>query len=227
MPAVTREQVGAALEGGPEVQRSVTSTRRADHVAEFGPDDRRPAAILDQSRGNQPDDPDRPRPTHDRRAPSTGRHRPLQPGPPSTADFIRSRRVRLAASSASAWTGGLGGVLREQEVRRLDRLPHPPGRIESRGEGERDRLEVDRRRRSIRARSSSAAIPGRGAGRIRSSPSRAMARFSPTIGATSATVPIVARSARSSAAAGPPGSSARTSCAILNATPLPARRRSG
>ena len=48
-------------------------------------------------------------------------------------------------------------------------------------------------------------MPGRGARRMRSSPSRAMARFSPTTGATSATVPIVARSARSRAAAGAAG----------------------
>ena len=40
-------------------------------------------------------------------------------------------------------------------------------------------------------------------------------------------LPIVARSARSRAASGPPGSSARRSWAILNATPLPARPRSG
>ena len=50
-------------------------------------------------------------------------------------------------------------------------------------------------------------MPGRGAARRRSRPSRAMDRFSPTTGATSATVPIVARSVRSRAAAGPPGSS--------------------
>ena len=70
-------------------------------------------------------------------------------------------------------------------------------------------------------------MPGRGAVRNRTSPSRAMARFSPTIGATSATVPIVARSVSSSAAAGPPGSSASSSCATFSAMPLPASLASG
>ncbi len=50
---------------------------------------------------------------------------------------------------------------------------------------------------STRAEASSAAIPGRGAVRSRSRPSRAIERFSPRIGATSATVPIAARSASS------------------------------
>ena len=54
-----------------------------------------------------------------------------------------------------------------------------------------------------------------------------MARFSPTIGAMSETVPMIARSARSRAASGPPGTSARMSWATLNATPAPVSRRSG
>ena len=80
---------------------------------------------------------------------------------------------------------------------------------------------------ATRARASSAAIPGRAAARIRSSPSRAIARFSPRIGATSDTVPIVARSASSSASASEPSSSANSSRATVNATPLPDSSGSG
>ena len=47
------------------------------------------------------------------------------------------------------------------------------------------------------AAESSAAIAGRGPLRILSRPRRAIARFSPSTGATSATVPIIAKSARS------------------------------
>ena len=98
----------------------------------------------------------------------------------------------------------LGGLLRrlgEQEPGRVERLPHPSGRVEPRRDDEAHGLEVGTRSARCPPRASSAAIPGRGSVRIRSSPSFAMARFSPRIGETSETVPIVARSARSSASA--------------------------
>ena len=62
----------------------------------------------------------------------------------ATAVFIRSRRVRLAASSASAWLPASTASVGEQQPRGLERLPHPSGRIEPRGDGERHRLEVHR-----------------------------------------------------------------------------------
>ncbi len=70
-------------------------------------------------------------------------------------------------------------------------------------------------------------MPGRGAVRIRSRPSCAIARFSPRIGTMSETVPIVARSASSSASASASASSRKTSRATANATPDPDSRRSG
>ena len=89
----------------------------------------------------------------------------------------------------------LGRVVGQQEARRLERVPDASGGVEPRRDHERDRLEVDAGRRRRPARSRIAASPGSGAVRRRSSPSRAIARFSPRIGATSATVPIVASSA--------------------------------
>ena len=137
---------------------------------------------------------------------------------------MRSRRVWLAASSASAWPAASAGSSLSRRRAASSASPTRPAAL-SRGARANAIVSRSTADGAIRARSSSAATPGRGAVRSSSSPSRAMARFSPTIGATSATVPMVARSARASAAAGPPGRSASSSCAILKATPLPARRR--
>ena len=70
-------------------------------------------------------------------------------------------------------------------------------------------------------------MPGRGAVRMRSSPSCAIDRFSPSTGTTSDTVPIVARSASSRASASAPASSPSSSRATVNATPDPDSLRSG
>ncbi len=77
------------------------------------------------------------------------------------------------------------------------------------------------------ARARRAAIPARGAVRMRSRPRRAMARFSPRMGAMSETVPMTADSASVRANSGPPGSSASSRRATTNATPLPDSRSSG
>ena len=216
----------AALEGRAEVERAVAPARGPDDVAEVRPDDRRAAAVLGQPGGDQADDPDGPRPADDGRgarpAPSATAARAS-----ATAVFIRSRRVRLAASSASAWTAGLDRVVGEQEPGGLERLPHPAGRVEPRRDGERRRSRGRPRRvRSGRARG---APRSRAAARVAAAPARA--GRSPGSRRRSARrrrpIPIVARSARSRAAAGPPGSSASSSWATLKATPLPARRRSG
>ena len=77
------------------------------------------------------------------------------------------------------------------------------------------------------ARSSRAAMPGRGARRICARPIRAIERFSPKIGETSATVPMVARSVRSRASRSPSGTSRSRSWASLKAMPLPESLRCG
>ena len=61
----------------------------------------------------------------------------------ATAVRVRSRRARFATLERVGMQGRLGRVLGQQEPRRLERLPHPAGRVEARREGERDRLEVD------------------------------------------------------------------------------------
>ena len=223
--AVAREQVGARLQGRPEVHRPVAPARCADRVPELRADDRRPRAVLRQSRRDQAR---RCRPATDR-----GRSPPGGPGRPRRAPAPRRR----------PWPSGRGGSGSRPRGRRHGPRPRrrprpaaagpppappPPGRPRSgAGRARRRSCRGPCRPGRSRARSRSAAMPGRGRGASAPGPSRAIARFSPTIGATSATVPMVARSARSSAAAGPPGSSARISCATLNATPLPARRRPG
>ena len=145
----------------------------------------------------------------------------------ATAAFMRSRRSPFASLEGI----GMGG--RPRRRRRPAGVGPPPSprptrpAALSRGASANETVSRSTRAGATRARSSRAAMPGRGADRSRSRPSRAIARFSPTIGATSATVPIVARSVRARAAAGPPGTSRRSSWATLKATPLPARRESG
>ena len=46
--------------------------------------------------------------------------------------------------------GRLGGIVGEQQSRRLERLAHPSGRVEAWREGERDRVEVHVGRRDTR-----------------------------------------------------------------------------
>ena len=62
----------------------------------------------------------------------------------ATAVFIRSRRVRLAVSSASACGAASAAIVGQQQARGLERLPHPSGGIEPRRDGEGDGLEIDR-----------------------------------------------------------------------------------
>ena len=214
------------LERGTEVERAVAPARGPDDVAEVGADDRRAATVLDKTCRHEADDADAPWAAHDRRgcAASIGRP-PLGPrrrrsSSGRAGSGSRPRAPRHASRRSRRIVG-------QQQVRRLEGLPHPAGRVEPRRDGERDGLEIDGVGRDPGPLEEGRDPGSRVAVRSRSSPSRAIARFSPTIGATSATVPMVARSARSSAAAGPPGSSARRSCATLNATPLPASRRSG
>ena len=207
--------------------------------------------LVGEPAGDQAEDPDRPRPVDEERGgvrtagdadPRLGGRRGgpshacwpgASPGSGSPnaarasaiAARIRSLRVALASSRIDGERRRLLRRRGEQEPRGVHRLPHPPGGVEPRREHEPDGLEVDRRRSACpparAAPRSRAAAPWR----IRSRPSRAIARFSPTIGATSETVPIVARSARSRASASAPASSPSSSRATVNATPDPDRPR--
>ena len=83
--AVAEEQRRQASRRRPEIQPAVAPARRPDHVAELGPDDRRAAVVVDEARGDEPDDPDRPRPADDRGAasrPGRGGRRRRRPSPP-------------------------------------------------------------------------------------------------------------------------------------------------
>ena len=122
---------------------------------------------------------------------------------------------------------GLGRVVGEQEPGGLERLPHPPGRVEPRGDGEGDGLEVDglgrdpcalEERRDARARRAPQALEAEPGDRP------VLADDRRHVGDGPDRREVASGRARR---AGPPGSSASRSWATLNATPLPARRRSG
>src|SRR6188768_3177025 len=63
---VADEQVAAALQGRPQVERAVAPARGSDDVAEVGSHHGRATAVLDEASRDQPDDPDAPRSAHDR-----------------------------------------------------------------------------------------------------------------------------------------------------------------
>ena len=209
MAAVAREQVArtrcrASARSNPgalrhEPRMHVPESRRR----------RRPVGPVRSARrdATSPTMPDRPRSLARRSRVRRHAISPIAASASATTSRVSCRRVWLASSSRSARLRGFVGVVRQEQGGGVGRLPHPPGGVDPRREHERDRLEVDvagaRSPPVPGARRCPVAVPVR----IRSRPSRAMARFSPRIGDTSATVPIVARSARSRAAAGPPGSS--------------------
>ena len=101
----------------------------------------------------------------------------------------RGRGRRSASSSAAASVAS----------------PIRPAALIRGASDERDGLEVDAGRGHPGPGEERRQPRPRRPARIRSRPSRAMARFSPTIGATSETVPMIARSARSRAASGAAG----------------------
>ena len=144
VPAVPREQVGARLQGRPEVHGPVAAARGADRVAELRPDDRRPRAVFRQPRGDEADDADRPRTVHDRRG-------SVRVGRDEGACLLDGRAHEVAAGTVGDLERigvgrGFGGILREQEPGRLQRLPHAPGRVQARRQRKRDRVEVHVRR---------------------------------------------------------------------------------
>ena len=223
--AVANEQVRARLERRAEVERAVAATRRADHVSQLGPDDRRPAAVLREACGDEPDDPDGPR-TVDERGRRIGGALEQRPRlGDGRLHEVPPRRV--GGLECLGTLGRLGRILGQQQAGRLRGLPHPPGGVEPWGDRERDRFEVHRIR--PRARNAPAVRPARGAaraasrraraGRSHGSRRRSGRRRRPCRSSRGRPVPAPPR--------GLPAPPSRIRQASLNATPLPASRRSG
>ena len=141
--AVPGEEVAAALQGRAEVHRPVAPARGADHVAEFGADDRGPAAVLGQPPGDESDDADAPRAVEDRGGIGRFGAHPL--ARLADRDLHEVASGEVGGLEGVGVGGGLDRVLGEQQLGGLERLPHPPGRVEPRRDDERDRLEVDGR----------------------------------------------------------------------------------
>ena len=225
MAPVARQEVVAGGQDRREVDPARTPAGCPDHAVELRR--RRPPGGLAPRRGgrHQADHADRPVALDEGRGRIAGLRGDRGVG---LEDRLAGHHpaIEVVGFQRVGEAGSLGRVVGQQEERRIGRTAHPAGGIEARRNDERDGLEVHRRGR-LAGRARSAARPVSGADLIRSSPIRAIARFSPRIGATSATVPIAASSASPRAASGPPGRPASRSWAILNATPLPARRGSG
>ena len=157
--AVADEQVAHASSVAPRSSEpSLRHDARID-VAELGPDDRRPAAVLGEACRDEPDDADGPRAVDAAVGRRIGGRPRATPRASATAVLMRSRRVELAVSRASAAGPRSAGSSARSRRAASSGLPHPPGGVEPRGDGERDRLEVHRGRREP-GRSSSAAMPG-------------------------------------------------------------------
>ena len=248
------EQVPAGGERLREVEPPVAPARGADHVADRRPDDRGPPGLVREAPGDEPDDPDGPRargastagasappPTvtwataasrlgHERHLAGHGGRVRQPERRPRLGDRRRASGPggsTFAASRVAASAGRLLRRLREQQAGGVERLPHPPGGVEARREHEADGLEVHGRGRDAGPLQQRGDARAAARVRIRSRPRRAIARFSPRIGATSATVPIVASSARSSASASAAASSPRSRRATVKATPEPLSSGSG
>ena len=202
--------------------------RCAEHLPELAGHDGRAGPIVRQAGGDEAHDADRPRPPHDGRRTARPRSPASAARASSSAVRVMSRRVSFDRSSAAAATSASAGVAASRSVAASAASPTLPAAL-SRGAMAKAMVSRVTAAGATPAAARSAAIPGRGVERSRSSPSRAIDRFSPRIGATSATVPMVARSARSAIVvrAGMPASRSSSSAATLRATPLPARRRSG
>ena len=160
----------------------------------------------------------------------------------ATAVFVTSRRSRFAVSISAARVSASSRSSARRSASARAASPTLPAALR-RGAIANAMSSKSSRSRVRPERAMSAASPGRAAPRNRSRPIRAMQRFSPRTGATSATVPISARSARSRTAAGrTPGASgslvpgatpvstvsnALSRCATFQATPAPVSSWSG
>ena len=161
------------------------------------------------------------------------------------ASFVTARRSRLAVSISAASSAASAGSLASRSLAARAASPILPAAF-SRGAIAKPMSSRSRRSRATPARSSNADKPGRAPDLNCSRPSCAIGRFSPRIGATSATVPMRARSASARTAGGnepaavpaapvpasvpaPPAepSSPIRRCANFQATPAPVSLRSG
>src|SRR3954447_2105140 len=139
---------------------------------------------------------------------------------------IRSRRVAFAASRVAASSAASAASSARRSRAASSASPTRPAAFR-RGAIANPTVSRSADAGLTPAFASSAAMPGRGDVRICSRPSLAIARFSPSTGTTSDTVPITASSASGSASASPDPSSASSSRATVKATPLPDSPRPG
>jgi hypothetical protein len=170
--AVSQQQVVACVEGAGEIEPPVAAARGANHVAigrrQDCAHDRGPAGLVRQATRDEADDADRPGPDgEDRRAvrpagrpdARVGRRDLLEPALlPRSVPGVRHAEggARLGDGRAHEVAAGAVGLFEhrgqrgrlvdrggEQEARGVQRLPHPPGRVQPRREDESDGLEVD------------------------------------------------------------------------------------
>ena len=144
MATVAQEQVAAGGESVGEMELAAAPARRADDRTQLGPDDRGPPTLIGEARRHQSDNSHRPRPADDRR-------RRVVDGIRRDSRFGDGRAQQVAPRDVGSLEHGgeirrFGGVVGEEQPGRVERLPHPTGRVEPRRHGEGERLEVDVRR---------------------------------------------------------------------------------
>ena len=206
MAAVAEEQRRARLQRGAQVERAVAPARGPDDRPQVRADDRRAAEIVASRDATSPTIPTGHGPRTIVAAAPGGswRSRVARRRPPvrpriarasAIVVFVRSRRLRLAASSSAASAVASSGVSLSSRRAATSASPIRPAAL-IRGATANASVSTSTALAATPAAARSAAIPGRGSRRIRSSPRRTIARVSPRIGTMSAMLPIVARSAK-------------------------------
>ena len=211
MAAVPDEQVAARLQGGGEVEAADARHEARTTIAQLRADDdrSRPAPRpVGPPRGRRCRPATAPRTT--RAGSASARVAPRRPAAPRPASARQVAPGEVGRFEALGKGGRLVGVVGQEEGGRIGRVADPAGGIEPRGE---------RRRRRSRGRhvGRGDAGPGEEGGdprpRRRRAADRARAGRWPGSrrgsGATSETVPMIARSARSRAASGAAGDARR------------------
>ena len=171
MAAVADEEVVAGGEGRREVVALGRPAGGPQDAVQLGGDDGRPAPLVGQAGGDEPDDAHRPGAADQRRR-EVGR----LPGE-DRPGLLEGRPGDVPAGHVGALQGrrggsGLLGVGRQQERSRVRGLSHPAGRVEARSEGvghglqrRGGRLDAGggKERGDPRAGAPSGSSPGRGA----------------------------------------------------------------
>jgi hypothetical protein len=101
--AMPDEERGATFERRAEVEAAVAPAGRPDDIAELSADHGRPPEVVDEPRGDEADDPDRPRTADDRR----GRRAGHRTGGCRRLDGGPCLGHHLAGEVAAALVGGL------------------------------------------------------------------------------------------------------------------------